>query len=380
VKQSLFSHNGRLVLLSVAVVSPEDEEGRRTRTGEADYLAIVDVLQPVEFAELGAGLDLIGLAYAPSDPGTGRIALPLGAASGRPLGALTWMDEKPGSAAFLGQIWPIILSLAIIGVLTALIARRLAASYVHTMAQAEAALEASRLKSEFIATMSHELRTPLNSIIGYAELIQEEAEPRGEHTIAEDAGRVLGAAKHLRRLVSDILDQSRIDAGRLQLSIERVAVAGVLADVVELASPLARANGNTLVATAATPGLEAFADDVRIRQCLLNLIGNAAKLTMQGSIVVTARLDRRPDGDFIVFDVADTGMGLSREDVKHLFEPFAQAGAGKGEFRGSGLGLSIAHKLARAMGGDIAVESEVGRGSVFSLSIPAATERVREAA
>jgi signal transduction histidine kinase len=262
-----------------------------------------------------------------------------------------------------------------------LIARRLAATYVQSIARADAALEASRLKSEFIATMSHELRTPLNAIIGYAELIQEEAAPLGERVIAQDAGRVVNAAKHLRQLVNDILDQSRIDAGRLQFTIERVAVAGILADVVELAAPFAHANGNTLRVEDPTPGLEALADDVRIRQCLLNLVGNAAKSTTQGSIMVSARRERTPEGDFIVFDVADTGPGVAQEAMERLFQPFMQVEAAlEGKHGGAGLGLSIARKLALAMGGDIRARSEVGRGSVFSLSIPAAPAEVREAA
>jgi signal transduction histidine kinase len=379
VTHGLFVHHGRLVLISAAVVSPEDAAARAARTeGEADFLAVIDVLTPGEFVQLGASLDLVDLAFAPAEAQPDSIALQLDGTDGRPVGFLTWVDEKPGSAAFLGQIWPIVLSLSIIGVLTALIARRLAASYVHSMAQAEAALEASRLKSEFIATMSHELRTPLNSIIGYSELIQEEAQAAGQREIAEDAERVIAASKHLRQLVSDILDQSRIDAGRLQLSIERVAVAGVLADVVELATPAARANASTLVATEAAPGLEVLADDVRIRQCLLNLVGNAARFTSHGSIVVTARPERRAAGDFVVFDVADTGIGMSEEDLQGLFQPFAHAAAG--ERQGAGLGLSIAHKLARAMGGEISVKSEIGRGSVFSLAVPAVGAQAREAA
>jgi signal transduction histidine kinase len=374
VVHSRFEHAGRLMLVAVAAVTPEDAADRAgLERADADYVAIVDVMDAAELGQMGAALDLESLSFAAS-AAPDEVALGLQAADGRPLGAMTWRHERPGSEAFLGQLWPIVLSVLIVGALTILIARRLVSTHVQSIARTEAALESSRLKSEFIATMSHELRTPLNAIIGYAELIQEEAEPLGESVIAEDAGRVVNAGKHLRQLVNDILDQSRIDAGRLQLTIERVAVAGVLADVVELDMPLAKANGNTLIAAESTPGLEVLADDVRVRQCLLNLVANAAKFTLQGSIFVSAK----QDGDAIVIDVADTGAGMTPEDMAQLFKPFAATSGSR--YGGAGLGLSIAHKLARAMGGEISVRSEIRKGSVFSLHLPSAQAAVLEAA
>jgi signal transduction histidine kinase len=243
---------------------------------------------------------------------------------------------------------------------------------VTSAARARAALESSRHKSEFISMMSHELRTPLNAIIGYAELIQEEGAHQPQYqAVRDDAECILVAARHLHHLFNDVLDQSRIDAGHLRLRRERVLVSELLADIEDLLAPMARANGNTLTLAAEHPAMSLVADHQRVRQCLLNLVGNALKFTKNGAVSLRARHAVRDGVQCVTFDVVDTGIGISRESTVDVFEPFTQAEAIQLTYGGAGLGLSISRKLARAMGGDISFVSEAGKGSCFSLNLPA---------
>ncbi len=378
---SVISQNGRLALLAVAAVSQETAFDRRTR-GDApvDYLAIVDVLDESEIAELGATLNLDNLAFSTAATPRDHLALPLQTPSERVVGALTWVNEKPGSATFALQFWPIMLGLTFIGLLAAFVARRLVASHTTITARAESALESSRLRAEFIATMSHELRTPLNAIIGYTELIQDQiGAPHDPVAMRNDTNRILGAAKHLRQLVTDILDHARIDAGRLALNVEAMPVEGLLEEIAEISEPLAMAQNNVVSIVDPGKGLEVMADDVRVRQILINLVGNAIKFTENGDIEISARLDH--GGDTVEFVVRDTGIGIAPDELARLFQPFVQANADiQRKFGGTGLGLSISQKLARAMGGAISATSMPGKGSTFTLTLPRARPEQRQAA
>jgi signal transduction histidine kinase len=363
--------DGRLALFSIAPVRMMDGDAP-----ERDYVVIVEIFEPEEIGEIAAARDLEDARFMPgAAAAAGVVALPIDNV-GAMLGSLAWRNEKPGSAAFVGQLWPILLAFIAIGVMTLFVARRMVAAQVEAAARAESALESSRMRSEFISTMSHELRTPLNAIIGYAELIEEEAEEVDAGigaVILTDAGHVLAAAKHLRQLVDDVLDHSRFDAGRIRIVIERLPVDALLVESEELMAPLAAARGNELVFHDNAGEYEVMADHTRLRQCLINLIGNAVKFTRNGAISVVARLEAAESGARIVFDVSDTGIGIEEAVLEKLFEPFVQATtAAQSSYGGAGLGLSIARKLARAMGGDITVTSERGRGSTFSLSLPAA--------
>jgi signal transduction histidine kinase len=291
------------------------------------------------------------------------------------LGALSWDRQKPGSAAFLGNVGLIVGFLFIIGALALVIARKLVSDQLRAAAEVNGALEASRVKSEFISTMSHELRTPLNAIMGYVELIKEEAEDGASpEAINADADRVLGAARHLARLINDVLDQSRIDAGKLAVAIEAVEVEGVLAEVEELMRPLAIANGNAFKIEAEEDVGQVMADPMRLQQCLINLTGNAHKFTKHGTVTLRAQRMLGHKGAFVRFQIADTGIGMERAELERLFKPFAQANkAIASTFGGTGLGLSITRSLARAMGGDVFAESTLGEGSVFSLVLPMPT-------
>ncbi|MFO0203177.1 MAG: sensor histidine kinase, partial [Alphaproteobacteria bacterium] len=259
------------------------------------------------------------------------------------------------------------------------ISDREAAQEALRLAKEQAEL-ADRSKSQFLANMSHELRTPLNAIIGYTELIQDQiGVPHDAEAMRTDTNHILGAAKHLRQLVSDILDHARIDSGRIALNIEAMPVNGLLEEIVEISEPLAMAQNTVLSITDPGKGLEVLADDGRLRQILINLVGNAIKFTKNGDIELSAQIDRR--GDAIEFSVRDTGIGIAPDELARLFQPFVQANAEiQQKFGGTGLGLSISHQLARAMGGSISATSAPGKGSAFTLTLPLAAPAQRQAA
>ncbi|MEZ5956421.1 MAG: HAMP domain-containing sensor histidine kinase [Hyphomonadaceae bacterium] len=237
----------------------------------------------------------------------------------------------------------------------------------HAMARASAE-QANAAKSQFLATMSHELRSPLNSIIGYAELIEEEAEP----AIAEDATKIRGSARQLLGVIDVILDISRLETGSIELRHERGPVSSVLQQLREAALPLATVNNNTI--TIAEEGAlgDAEIDHVRLHQCLMQLVSNAAKFTQNGDIRIGARREALGTRDRLVFSVRDTGPGISPEDQARIFEPFVhgkQNAVRRGD--GTGLGLTLARRLARLMGGDVRCESAPGQGATFTLWIDA---------
>jgi signal transduction histidine kinase len=236
----------------------------------------------------------------------------------------------------------------------------------------EAASQADAAKSQFLANMSHELRTPLNAIIGYSEMLQEQAADDGLEDFVADLAKVHGAAKHLLALINDILDLSKIEASQLKLVPETFDVAALVRETAATVAPLVEQKGNALeVACAADLGAM-HADPMRLRQCLLNLLSNACKFTERGTVRLTAARLRRDGVDRIQMCVADTGIGLSREQLGRLFERFQQADASTTrKYGGTGLGLAITRNLCRMMGGDVTVESEQGKGSTFRIDLPA---------
>jgi signal transduction histidine kinase len=227
--------------------------------------------------------------------------------------------------------------------------------------------------------MSHELRTPLNAIIGYAEIIEEESDEAPQ--TKRDANSIVAAARHLTTLLNDIIDQSRIDSGGIKINAEVLPVAGMTAEVQGLMRPAANAAKVKFNASSDPTANFVVADHVRLRQCLLNLIGNAIKFSPNGDVTMRATLDRSGPAEMVVFAVSDTGIGIAKQELEQIFRPFGQANPGIGKtFGGTGLGLSISRDLARAMGGDISVESELGKGSTFYLRVPAATAQLLKAA
>jgi len=228
---------------------------------------------------------------------------------------------------------------------------------------------ASQHKSQFLANMSHELRTPLNAVIGVSEMLREDAEAAQQDT--EPLDRVLGAARHLLALINDILDLSKIEAGRMELQLEDFALAPLIDGVVKTVEPLAAKNSNRLVVRCDGAIGSLHADSMRLRQALLNLLSNANKFSERGTITVHARQARESGRDWITIAVADTGIGMTPEQMDKLFQEFSQADASTTrKYGGTGLGLAISKRFCQMMGGDIMVESEPGKGSVFTVRLP----------
>jgi signal transduction histidine kinase len=297
---------------------------------------------------------------------------------------------------------------------------------IHNGRLYQALQEASRHKSQFLANMSHELRTPLNAIIGYSEMLQEEAEDTGDEAYLPDLQRINVAGKHLLGLINDILDLSKIEAGRMDLDLTTFEVGRMVRDVEAIVQPLVEKNGNTLLVTCPDDLGMMHADQTKVRQTLFNLLSNAAKFTEHGTIELRVarsapveqtaaegrgRLGLGPDGidtwksapteppavgagfqhlipsgptpdllsplaprpsPLVTFAVSDTGIGMTEEQLGRLFEAFSQAEAStRSKYGGTGLGLAISRHFCRMMGGDLTVESAHGQGSTFTVRLPA---------
>ncbi len=232
----------------------------------------------------------------------------------------------------------------------------------------EAAEEADRTKSRFLAMVSHELRTPLTTIIGYSEMLLEQAEADNLPQYTADLNQVHTAGQHLLMLINDILDFSKIEAGKLEIARDPYAPASLVRDLMVSVEPLVKKNNNKLEVDCPADLGKGVGDPTRIRQCVLNLVGNACKFTKDGVVKVTARRD----GDVLTVAVSDTGIGMTPEQVGRLFQAFTQVDSTAGrKYGGTGLGLAISQKLSTAMGGQITVASEAGKGSTFTMTIKA---------
>jgi signal transduction histidine kinase len=219
--------------------------------------------------------------------------------------------------------------------------------------------------------MSHELRTPLNAVIGYAELIEEEAE-RGP--IAEDANKIRASARQLLGVIDVILDLSKLESGAIELEREQVEVAAVIEQLREAVLPLASVNRNKIEFREATALGSADVDHRRLYQCLMQLVSNAAKFTRDGEITITSARSVQNGRARLAFEVADTGIGIAAAQQERIFDPFVQGDDSSARrFEGTGLGLTLVRRLARLMGGDVTCESSPGKGSVFTLWVDAGT-------
>jgi signal transduction histidine kinase len=336
----------------------------------------------------------------------------------RVLGGLVMSRRLPG--AFPAEVAALLQTFAAQSALAIHNARLFQALEV----QGRALEVASQHKSQFLANMSHELRTPLNAIIGYSEMLQEEAEDLGEQTFLPDLVRINAAGRHLLGLINDILDLSKIEAGRMDLFLETFNVSDLIRDVAAIVQPLVEKNGNTLVVVCPDDIGEMHADLTKVRQTLFNLLSNAAKFTEHGTIALrvareapplaplptavergspsASRLaapplppagavggggpmgpqDRSPvdseggmmgvGGWGVTFAVSDTGIGMTEEQLGRLFEAFSQAEAStRSKYGGTGLGLAISRHFCRLLGGDLTVTSTYGQGSTFTVSVPA---------
>jgi len=236
----------------------------------------------------------------------------------------------------------------------------------------EAAEAANHAKSLFLANMGHELRTPLNHIIGYSEMLQEEAEEAGQEEFIPDLQKIRGAGKHLLELINAILDLSKIEAGKMDVSLETFTIAPMIQDVVNTIKPLVDKNVNTLQVHCADDLGTMRADLTKVRQALLNVLSNACKFTERGTITLGVIREMVDGAAWIRFRVTDTGIGMTPEQMGKLFQAFHQADAlATRKYGGTGLGLAISQKICQMMGGEITVESALGQGSTFTISLPA---------
>ena len=235
---------------------------------------------------------------------------------------------------------------------------------------------ASRHKSAFLANMSHELRTPLNAIIGYSELLAEDAAVQSNTDAVSDLHKIRGAGQHLLSLIDDVLDLSKIEAGKMQLTPADFDLRGLVDDTLVFVQPMLVRGNNRLETRFAIDGVVMHSDPVRVRQVLFNLLSNACKFTQRGVITVSVRRDTTAHPERVLFSVRDTGEGISAENLKQLFQPFVQAKTIGRTHDGTGLGLALCRRFCELMGGEIRVVSECGKGSEFSFWLPVDTRHL----
>jgi signal transduction histidine kinase len=239
----------------------------------------------------------------------------------------------------------------------------------------EHAEAANAAKSGFLANMSHELRTPMNAIIGYTELLMEEAEDDGNDEYIPDLQKVSSAAKHLLALINDLLDLSKIESGRMELFLEDFGIEELVQEVVTTIKPLTDKKRNRLEVRVSADARSMHADITKVRQSLFNLLSNAAKFSEDGVIRLVVEPESRDSRDWVSFAVSDSGIGIPADKLDHVFEEFSQADdSTTRNYGGTGLGLPISQKFCLMMGGDLTVESELGRGSTFTITLPVRVE------
>ncbi|MGI9329952.1 MAG: sensor histidine kinase [Gammaproteobacteria bacterium] len=236
----------------------------------------------------------------------------------------------------------------------------------------KAAESANLAKSAFLANMSHELRTPMNAILGYSEMLMEEASDTGHEDFIPDLKKINHAGTHLLALINDVLDLSKIESGHMDTYAEDIDVGSLIDQVQSTSQPLMGKNRNQFVVSRGEGLGHAFQDLTKLRQSLLNLLSNATKFTKEGEITLSARREALADGDWLEFSVSDTGIGVPADKLDKIFDEFSQADSSiTRDYGGTGLGLSISRRFCRMLGGDLSVISSAGEGSTFSIRIPA---------
>ncbi len=236
----------------------------------------------------------------------------------------------------------------------------------------DAAESANRSKSAFLANMSHELRTPLNAVIGYSEILIEDARYSGQHQLEPDLEKIQTAGRHLLDLINNVLDLSKIEAGHTELYVEEIDLKLLVMEIKVTMQPLVERNGNFFDVYLPDEPIRLRTDVVKLKQVIINLISNAAKFTQEGSVMLSCVTETIDDTPMITFYISDTGIGISSSEIGYLFEPFTQADISTTrQYGGTGLGLAITKRFCEMLGGSIRVDSELGRGSTFAIQIPA---------
>jgi signal transduction histidine kinase/DNA-binding response OmpR family regulator/HAMP domain-containing protein len=360
---AIYNEEQRELLVVISHNMEQDYAGTRLALGEGAMGHVARTHQPLIVEDY--------LRWEGQSPKYARISCATLAApllvSGRLVGAISIADFDPTR-----QFTPDDVRLLNLFAPQAAVAIENARLYTSAQEAREAAEAASRAKSTFLANMSHELRTPLNAIIGYSEMLAEDFQDEGLEGFVPDLQKIRAAGRHLLSLINDVLDLSKIEAGKMELYLETFEVSHLVDDVVSTAQPLVEKNANTLGIRCADDLGTMHADLTKVRQSLFNLLSNAAKFTEQGTITLDVARETVDGTDWVTFRVSDTGIGMTPEQVEKLFQAFSQAEASTARrYGGTGLGLAITRRFCQMMGGDITVESELGVGSTFTIRLPA---------
>jgi signal transduction histidine kinase len=298
-----------------------------------------------------------------------------------PMTRLLTVNQQQAAVAVLGHggLW--LLGMLGIGLGIRQVSRRMRVEQQErALASAkEAAEEANLAKSAFLANMSHELRTPMNAIIGYAEIIREGADEEDNEDLLADVDEIIDSSEHLLSLINDVLDISKIEAGKMDLFLETFDVGDVIEQVASNTKTLVEKNGNKLILEVPEGENQLQADLTKVRQILYNLVSNAAKFTSNGTVTIAAGWRDKDEGRFVRLSVTDTGIGIPPGKLDKVFEEFSQADKSTTrDYGGTGLGLALVKRFGELMGGRASVESTVGEGSTFTLEIPAVVKTLSQ--
>jgi signal transduction histidine kinase len=376
-RATIIESKGALAIVFMSPFRPSGKVGNYPAEAPRNDVAIVvNYLASSELPAIAQSINIRDLRFSASrqSPSTSpeTIAIPVKNFDGGIVGWLSWKHEIPGTLS-LKQRGPLLLTgLAALFVLLFLASAGLVRSQLKVLDKARQTAEAaSKSKSEFLSNMSHELRTPLNSVIGYAEIIQEDMALGDTLGATDDAARIKRSATHLLKLINDLLDHSKIEAGKMDVTPEEADLQTILHDVVDSLSSQAEANNVGLVVNCDPQIGRAMIDPIRFKQCLLNITSNAVKFTKDGVVTLAMRPVRLEGIDCFRVSVTDTGIGMNEDALQRIFKPFEQAdGSTTRNFGGTGLGLSITKHLVEAMGGQVLVESQINKGSTFTIIMP----------
>ena len=231
--------------------------------------------------------------------------------------------------------------------------------------------EANSVKGQFLANMSHEIRTPLNAVLGYSEMLKEDAKAMKLNDFVKDLGCIHSAGSHLLLLINDVLDLSKIESGRIEIHYEDVDIKRLVSEIVETTEPLVSKNNNRLHVSVDDRIDRVCTDPTRLKQILFNLLSNAAKFTKEGDIHLKATIQNTEGGEYLVFNVTDTGIGMTEEQISKIFNPFTQADSSTTkQYGGTGLGLTITKRFCEILKGRITIESKLQHGTTFSVALP----------